>query len=77
MTLICKDVQCVYRFCFRETISDKKKAMLLHRFPQISYGVQVAPQRCPILRMSKVIIMSLIVCFYSFVSLDAFYFVRL
>ena len=55
MTLIGKAAEWVYRFCFREAVTSKKKAMPSHRFPQISYGARVAPQRCPILRMSKAI----------------------
>ena len=55
MMLIGKAVEWVYRFCFREAVTSKKKAMQQRRFPQISYGARVAPQRCPILRMSKAI----------------------
>ena len=55
----------------------KKKAMPSHRFPQIPYGARVAPQRCPILRMSKAItIMPKVCCYYSFVAFDSFSFVH-
>ncbi len=64
MTQIGK-VEWVYRFCFREAVQGKKKAMQQHRLPQISYSAWGAPQRCPILRMSKAIIISKIHCFYS------------
>ena len=76
-TPIGKSVKWVYRFCFREAVLDKKEAMQSHRFLQISYGARVAPQRCPILRLSKAItIMSKSNRNYSFVSVDAFSFVR-
>ena len=75
MTLICKVADGFIAFVSGKRFN-KNEAMQPHRFPQISYGARVAPQRCPILRMSKMnSIMSKIHHIYSFVSMDAFSFV--
>ena len=56
MTLIGKAAEWVYRFCFREAVQNKKESDAIAPLPaNLIRRARVAPQRCPILRMSKAI----------------------
>ncbi len=61
VALIGKADEWVYRFSFREAAFRKNEMIKLHRFPQISCGAWDAALRCPILRMNKAVIMSILI----------------